>query len=170
MLTLCFFKVILNKFFLQKTVVYSKFTSCSGCKFLGFFIPKYFHVLHLSSALSATCSRKKSGKGFLSKFGGFSALRPAIRANAHLNAALEMLRENRTFSARKCARRCSSGGRGLSVQLIQIRRREICRRRRSAGTGRARRGSRSASSSAGTSCPSPRSRRRSGRGSSRPGR
>ena len=117
MLTLCFFKVILNKFFLQKTVVYSKFTSCSGCKFLGFFRPKYFHVLHLSSALSATCSRKKSGKGFLSKFGGFSALRPAIRANAHLNAALEMLRENRTFSARKCTRRCSSGGCGLSVQL-----------------------------------------------------
>ena len=113
MLTLCFFKVILNKFFLQKTVVYSKFTSCSGCKFLGFFLPKYFHVLHLSSALSATCSRKKSGKGFLSKFGGFSALRPAIRANAHLNAALEMLRENRTFSARKCTRRCSSGGCGF---------------------------------------------------------
>ncbi len=154
MLTLCFFKVILNKFFLQKTVVYSKFTSCSGCKFLGFFLSKYFHVLRLSSALSATCSRKKSGKGFLSKFGGFSALRPAIRANAHLNAALEMLRENRTFSARKCTRRCSSGGCGLSVQLIQIRRREICRRRHSAGT----------------SCPSPRSLRRSGRGSSRPGR
>ena len=82
---------------------------------------------------SATCSRKKSGKGFLSKFGGFSALRPAIRANAHLNAALEMLRENRTFSARKCTRRCSSGGCGLSVQLIQIRRREICRRRHSDG-------------------------------------
>ena len=154
MLTLCFFKVILNKFFLQKTVVYSKFTSCSVCKFLGFFLPKYFHVLHLSSALSATCSRKKSGKDFLSKFGGFSALRPAIRANAHLNAALEMLRENRTFSARKCTRRCSSGGCGLSVQLIQIRRREICGRRHSAGT----------------SCPSPRSLRRSGRGSSRPGR
>ena len=134
MLTLCFFKVILNKFFLQKTVVYSKFTSCSGCKFLGFSLPKYFHVLHLSSALSATCSRKKSGKGFLSKFGGFSALRPAIRANAHLNAALEMLRENRTFSARKCTRRCSSGGCGLSVQLIQIQRREICRRRHSAGS------------------------------------
>ena len=152
MLTLCFFKVILNKFFLQKTVVYSKFTSCSGCKFLGFFLPKYFHVLHLSYELSTTCSRKKSGKGFLSKFGGFSALRPAIRANAHLNAALEMLRENRTFSARKCPRRCSSGGCGLSVQLIQIRRREICRRRHSAGA----------------SCPSPRSLRRSGRGSSRP--
>ena len=44
-------------------------------------------------------------------------MRPAIRANAHLNAALEMLRENRTFSARKCTRRCSSGGCGLSVQL-----------------------------------------------------
>ena len=66
MLTLCFFKVILNKFFLQKTVVYSKFISYSGCKFLGFFLPKYFHVLRLSTALSATCSRKKSGKGFLS--------------------------------------------------------------------------------------------------------
>ena len=154
MLTLCFFKVILNKFFLQKTVVYSKFTSCSGCKFLGFFLPKYFHVLRLSSALSATCSRKKSGKGFLSKFGGFSALRPAIRANSHLNAALEMLRENRTFSARKCTRRCSSGGGGVSGQPIQNRRRESFRRRARAGT----------------SFPSPRSRRRSGRGSSRPGR
>ena len=116
MLTLCFFKVILNKFFLQKTVVYSKFISYSGCKFLGFFLPKYFHVLRLSTALSATCSRKKSGKGFLSKFGGFSALRPAIRANAHLNAALEMLRENRTFSARKCTRRCISGGRTMFLK------------------------------------------------------
>ena len=154
MLTLCFFKVILNKFFLQKTVVYSKFTSCSGCKFLGFFLPKYFHVLRLSSALSATCSRKKSGKGFLSKFGGFSALRPAIRANAHLNAALEMLRENRFFPPPNRPRRCSSGGCGLSVQLIQIQRRGPCRRRHSAGT----------------SCPSPRSQRWSGQGSSRPGR
>ena len=44
-------------------------------------------------------------------------MRPAIRANAHLNAALEMLRENRTFSARRCTRRCSRGRCGLSVQL-----------------------------------------------------
>ena len=155
MLTLCFFKVILNKFFLQKTVVYSKFTSCSGCKFLGFFLPKYFPVLCPSFFFSATCSRKKSRKGFLSKFGDLFRFASCHRSRCpHECRALAMLRENRTFSARKCARRCSSGGRGLSVQLIQIRRREICRRRHSAGT----------------SCPSPRSLRRSGRGSSRPGR
>ena len=49
--------------------------------------------------------------------------------------------------------------------LIQKPRSVLCRRRRSGGRGRARRGSRSASSSAGTSCPSPRSQRRSGPGS-----
>ena len=54
------------------------------------------------------------------------------------------------------------------IWLIQTQRRGPCKRRRSAGTGRARRGFRSASSSAGTSFPSPQSRRWSGRGSSRP--
>ena len=62
---------------------------------------------------SATCSRKKSRKGFLSKFGDLFRFASCHRSRCpHECRALAMLRENRTFSARKCARRCSSGGRG----------------------------------------------------------